>query len=142
MFIIAHGPIIKQMDTYSKWLIPMSFWNVDRHVDYFHNRTLRFCHTVNAYDLHMLCCRCVVCMSDFESRQLLRVLPCSHEFHGKCVDKWLRVSISSFMVSSDCSVFIDFFFLKRTFYCHLNALIYDITLPLESQIALGLNGDV
>lgn len=36
--------------------------------------------------------RCVVCMSDFESRQLLRVLPCSHEFHGKCVDKWLRVS--------------------------------------------------
>ncbi|XP_028316336.1 E3 ubiquitin-protein ligase RNF38-like isoform X2 [Gouania willdenowi] len=33
---------------------------------------------------------CVVCMSDFESRQLLRVLPCSHEFHGKCVDKWLR----------------------------------------------------
>lgn len=40
-----------------------------------------------------LCCRCVVCMSDFESRQLLRVLPCSHEFHGKCVDKWLRVNI-------------------------------------------------
>ncbi|KAL0974213.1 hypothetical protein UPYG_G00217160, partial [Umbra pygmaea] len=36
---------------------------------------------------------CVVCMSDFESRQLLRVLPCSHEFHGKCVDKWLRVSV-------------------------------------------------
>ncbi|XP_013869522.1 E3 ubiquitin-protein ligase RNF38 isoform X1 [Austrofundulus limnaeus] len=35
---------------------------------------------------------CVVCMSDFEPRQLLRVLPCSHEFHGKCVDKWLRVS--------------------------------------------------
>ncbi|KPP57053.1 E3 ubiquitin-protein ligase RNF38-like [Scleropages formosus] len=35
---------------------------------------------------------CVVCMCDFESRQLLRVLPCSHEFHGKCVDKWLKVS--------------------------------------------------
>jgi len=34
---------------------------------------------------------CVVCMCDFESRQLLRVLPCSHEFHGKCVDKWLKV---------------------------------------------------
>ncbi|KRT83684.1 zinc finger protein [Oryctes borbonicus] len=33
---------------------------------------------------------CVVCMCDFEARQLLRVLPCSHEFHAKCVDKWLR----------------------------------------------------
>lgn len=36
---------------------------------------------------------CVVCMCDFEARQLLRVLPCSHEFHAKCVDKWLRVSV-------------------------------------------------
>ncbi|KAK1334318.1 hypothetical protein QTO34_005322 [Cnephaeus nilssonii] len=26
---------------------------------------------------------CVVCMCDFESRQLLRVLPCNHEFHAK-----------------------------------------------------------
>ncbi|KAL9698440.1 hypothetical protein quinque_001881 [Culex quinquefasciatus] len=33
---------------------------------------------------------CVVCMCDFEARQVLRVLPCSHEFHAKCVDKWLR----------------------------------------------------
>lgn len=35
--------------------------------------------------------RCVVCFSDFEARQLLRVLPCNHEFHTKCVDKWLKV---------------------------------------------------
>ncbi|RWS13924.1 E3 ubiquitin-protein ligase RNF38-like protein [Dinothrombium tinctorium] len=35
---------------------------------------------------------CVVCMCDFEARQLLRVLPCSHEFHARCVDKWLKVS--------------------------------------------------
>ena len=34
---------------------------------------------------------CVVCMSDFETRQVVRVLPCSHEFHAKCVDKWLKV---------------------------------------------------
>ncbi|EEB15177.1 RING finger protein, putative [Pediculus humanus corporis] len=33
---------------------------------------------------------CVVCMCDFEPRQSLRVLPCSHEFHAKCVDKWLK----------------------------------------------------
>ncbi|XP_069139797.1 uncharacterized protein [Argopecten irradians] len=35
---------------------------------------------------------CVVCMCDFENRQLLRVLPCSHEFHTKCVDKWLKTN--------------------------------------------------
>lgn len=35
---------------------------------------------------------CVVCMCEFEARQTLRVLPCAHEFHAKCVDKWLRVS--------------------------------------------------
>ena len=36
---------------------------------------------------------CVVCMCDFEIRQTLRVLPCSHEFHSKCVDKWLKVNL-------------------------------------------------
>lgn len=35
---------------------------------------------------------CVICMCDFEQRQTLRVLPCSHQFHAKCVDKWLKVS--------------------------------------------------
>jgi len=35
---------------------------------------------------------CVVCMSDFELRQSLRVLPCGHEFHSKCVDKWLKAN--------------------------------------------------
>ncbi|KAL1432055.1 hypothetical protein MTO96_013413 [Rhipicephalus appendiculatus] len=33
---------------------------------------------------------CVVCMCDFEARQVLRVLPCGHEFHARCVDKWLK----------------------------------------------------
>lgn len=50
------------------------------------NETLFF------FNTDVLACRCVVCMCDFESRQLLRVLPCSHEFHAKCVDKWLKVS--------------------------------------------------
>lgn len=35
---------------------------------------------------------CVVCMCDFEDRQTLRHLPCSHKFHAKCVDKWLKTN--------------------------------------------------
>jgi hypothetical protein len=36
---------------------------------------------------------CVVCMCDFEAKQNLRVLPCAHEFHVRCVDKWLKVCL-------------------------------------------------
>ena len=43
---------------------------------------------------------CVVCMSDFETRQMVRVLPCSHEFHAKCVDKWLKVTGMKYSVVS------------------------------------------
>ena len=35
---------------------------------------------------------CVICMCEFETRQTLRVLPCSHEYHAKCIDKWLKVN--------------------------------------------------
>lgn len=45
---------------------------------------------------------CVVCMCDFEARQVLRVLPCSHEFHAKCIDKWLRVSTFHISLKSLC----------------------------------------
>uniref|UniRef100_H3D3B4 Ring finger protein 38 n=1 Tax=Tetraodon nigroviridis TaxID=99883 RepID=H3D3B4_TETNG len=46
----------------------------------------------NSNNRHSEQTMCVVCMCDFESRQLLRVLPCSHEFHAKCVDKWLKAN--------------------------------------------------
>lgn len=43
-------------------------------------------------------------MCDFETRQLLRVLPCNHEFHAKCVDKWLKVR-KDMQLWICCSVF-------------------------------------
>ena len=52
---------------------------------------------------------CVVCLGDFESRQLLRALPCKHEFHARCVDKWLKVSaFASAFITLEvlCLVFI------------------------------------
>ncbi|PAA70067.1 hypothetical protein BOX15_Mlig007436g1, partial [Macrostomum lignano] len=33
---------------------------------------------------------CVVCLADFEARQQLRGLACGHEFHARCVDRWLK----------------------------------------------------
>ena len=34
---------------------------------------------------------CVVCLCEFEPRELVRALPCQHEFHANCVDRWLKV---------------------------------------------------
>ncbi|UXI19832.1 hypothetical protein NH340_JMT05775 [Sarcoptes scabiei] len=35
---------------------------------------------------------CVICMYEFEAKQNLRVLPCHHEFHVRCIDKWLKTN--------------------------------------------------
>ncbi|KNC28159.1 hypothetical protein FF38_04361 [Lucilia cuprina] len=50
---------------------------------------------------------CVVCMCDFELCQILRVLPCSHEFHAKCVDKWLRSNRTCPICRGNASDYFD-----------------------------------
>jgi len=34
--------------------------------------------------------QCMICLSDFESGDEVRELPCGHIFHASCVDEWLR----------------------------------------------------
>jgi hypothetical protein len=36
-------------------------------------------------------CNCVICLSDYEDKERLRVLRCSHHFHQQCVDEWLKL---------------------------------------------------
>lgn len=47
---------------------------------------------------------CAVCVSHMESQQLVRVLPCKHEFHASCVDKWLRNHRTCPLCRRDASV--------------------------------------
>ncbi|CAF1137925.1 unnamed protein product [Rotaria sp. Silwood1] len=37
---------------------------------------------------------CVICMSHFKNGQHIRVLPCQHEYHSKCIARWFAMNSS------------------------------------------------
>lgn len=37
---------------------------------------------------------CVICMSPFKNNQRIRVLPCQHEYHSKCIAQWFAMNSS------------------------------------------------
>lgn len=34
---------------------------------------------------------CCICLAQYREKEEVRQLPCTHMFHLKCVDRWLRI---------------------------------------------------
>ena len=36
-------------------------------------------------------CRCPICLENFAEGEEIRVMPCQHQYHRCCLDKWLKI---------------------------------------------------
>ena len=53
------------------------------------------CNRVNQCNrFTFLTCRCPICMNDFISGDPIRLLPCMHYYHLRCIDDWLMRSLT------------------------------------------------
>ncbi|KAI8071732.1 hypothetical protein BC940DRAFT_293573 [Gongronella butleri] len=50
---------------------------------------------------------CVICLDDFVHGEVVRKLPCGHEYHCECIDPWLTIkSASCPLCKHDCSIHV------------------------------------
>lgn len=46
---------------------------------------------------------CIMCANPYQAEDLMRVLPCGHEFHSPCIDTWLRINCACPFCRCDAS---------------------------------------
>lgn len=49
---------------------------------------------------------CGICLEDYKANQTLRILPCNHRFHSRCVDTWLTAWQASCPICK-CDIWFD-----------------------------------
>ncbi|CAN0109107.1 unnamed protein product [Ascophyllum nodosum] len=40
------------------------------------------------------CVTCTICLASYEEEEVIKVLPCGHDFHAHCLDAWLELKAS------------------------------------------------
>lgn len=50
---------------------------------------------------------CAICYDDFIENERYRKLPCSHEFHKRCIDQWFKESVKCPLCTQDVRTLID-----------------------------------
>jgi hypothetical protein len=54
--------------------------------------------------LHLLTKECPICYDKIEENVYLRKLNCNHEFHKKCIDKWLFTQFRQYKEEFTCPI--------------------------------------
>ncbi|XP_047342706.1 E3 ubiquitin-protein ligase At1g63170-like [Impatiens glandulifera] len=79
---LVRGASEDQISKLMKW----TFNNNKRFVDLEHGKS-------NLDNDHQIA-ECCICLAKYNDNEEIRQLPCSHIFHLKCVDQWLRITSS------------------------------------------------
>ncbi|XP_024028730.1 receptor homology region, transmembrane domain- and RING domain-containing protein 1 [Morus notabilis] len=89
-FIVILAILMVAIFTPRRWLTSRGRNNLPRNVDVKMVEALP-CFTFSS--AHSSDCHagetCAICLEDYKDGEILKVLPCRHEYHSSCVDSWL-----------------------------------------------------
>uniref|UniRef100_A0A8C2K637 RING-type domain-containing protein n=1 Tax=Cyprinus carpio TaxID=7962 RepID=A0A8C2K637_CYPCA len=60
-------------------------------------------HIHNKYTLYNTLKCSNICFSEYKAGERLRILPCLHDYHVKCIDRWLKENATCPICRADVS---------------------------------------